>query len=430
MYKFSFYKLISIDRAQISDLDFHDKYIIYKGNHLNCSESREEYNAYKNNVKDSFYFWLYEENHIYVPTYKLTSICRELQQYLPKEKVPLKEISLASHFDFYDGYFVYLGQHYEYKWSKFRYNAFKKLTDIPQVVRSYPYFLYIDKLKDKLEECDIKTNKTDIKPYFSEKIMQIGVEPNIRIEMSGDFSFLKKAYQSLPKSFVRNFIDKGCDLNLLPLYILNLNTENITEGVATKIKCVTTKSFYHKLFGKQNIPDLKVKELLVDMEQESSVKNFVDAVQSSMYFSPITIDGEFVNFNLKIDFEELVQVGGSALKEKCAFKSATSSLLIDLIHNKILLFPGNKRRTGILFTYNTDYWQILAYFLYSFFSSTCRYKRSYLPLSILKEIGIKQMTKIYRYDDTSYVSGKWLPIYNKKNTIKRKYIIEKNKILT
>lgn len=77
--------------------------------------------------------------------------------------------------------------------------------------------LLLSPLLDELERCEKQTSHKDIKAYFSEKDMQLGVNGDcLRVETSGNFQFLRHSYQYLPNGFVRDYIDKGCDLNELP----------------------------------------------------------------------------------------------------------------------------------------------------------------------------------------------------------------------
>ena len=405
------------------NLDFRDEYILFEDVRINCKKSKRHFNSVKNRTNECIRLQLFSSEQIFVSNVTLRRICQLLDNlYYGNKEIQKNQIS-ASSIDFYDGYLLYNGKRIDCNKSRFKYNAFKKLSQMPN-----PHYLeendllLLNDLLDKLREYDELTSAPTIKAYFSEKIMQLGPNYGLRVEMSGDFSFLRYSYKMLPESFVREYIDKGCDLNELPLYILHVNSESVEHVITPVLNTFNQINAYEYLFEVGNLPDRKINELLIQMKEETAKKTFIKTMQRSMIFSPVTIDSAFVGFTIKILFDEWVQNGGSSMKENCSFKPEKSNLLVDLKHQKILMRSNSKKRSAILFHYATSNWQMVVYFLLSYYSSECRYKRSYLPLSILKAIGINRITKVYKTGNiNSYISGNWFAISNKCNKIQQRY---------
>ena len=422
----SSYQLSKTKDVPVKSLDFRDEYIMMGTVRINCKASKMCYNFVKHQTKECISLQLFSPGQIFVSNITLRRICQMLDDLYYGRTASQKDLIPASLIDFYDGYIMYNGRRIDCKRSKFKYNSFKKLSQMPNPhYRDGDDFLMLNALLDALKECDELTSSSTIKAYFSEKVMQLGPNNGLRIDMAGDFSFLRYSYKKLPGNFVRRYIDKGCDLNELPLYILHVNSESIERVITPVLDTFMQVTAYDYLFGKDNLPDKKLNELFCEMRKESVRKKFIEKIQTSMLFSPVTIDHTFYGFTINIKFDEWVQNGGSSMKENCSFKPVSSKILVDLKQKKILLLSESKNRSVLLFGYKTNNWQMVTYFLISYFSSECRYKRSILPLSILNAIGINKITKAYRTaEDNCYISGNWFAIMNRNSKIQQRYYNE------
>lgn len=426
-------KIINIDnealkktrRINVKELVFHDGYIIVRSLRVECDSSRSIYNLVKHKIDKDFEVQLFSPAELFINIVLLRRICQELDDiYKNRYNDKHNENELPAYLiDFYDGYYVYDGIKTDYSESRLKYNAFKRLPNLPNAhIRLRDKSLTFLPLMKKLQEYAELTDAPDIKAYFSEKFMQIGPNKGLRIETSGNFKFLQESYKYLPDSFVRNYIDNGNDLNELPLYIFNIDSVKMGEVIHSNLDRVEWVSSYDQLFGADNLPDSKLEELINRMKSDDAITSFIQLVQNSLVYTPVAIDGKNHSFTIKIDFTEIVQRSGHGLSAKCRFKSEPASLLINPTDNSFMLLSGNTKRSAIIFKGEYEKWQIIAFFLYSYYSSDCRYKRLYLPISLLNKLGLVGAYRAYRikaYD--SFVKGKWFVVRHITNNIQNTY---------
>ena len=187
--------------------------------------------------------------------------------------------------------------------------------------------------------------------------------------------------------------------------------------------------YYPQLLEIDNIPDVLLGKLVVSMKLKSNIERFVKLLQSSMLFTPTHIDSEFHGYTINLQFMEKVQNGGNSLKDKCSFRQEAASLLLELKDKKIMLLSKNRHRSSIVFEYKTEQWQTVLYFLYSFYSSDCRYKRSYPPISLLREFGVMIMRRAYKTEiENRFVTRDWFLIKNKRSQMQLLYSKEAYRI--
>lgn len=423
--------LWKVEEVQVKELDFHDGFIMRDNVKIYCRYSKNIYNFIKYKTDAVLELSLFDKSSVYISNMSLRRICGLLDDiYNGKNTIDHNAIN-ASLLDFYDGYIVYDGKMIEEKRSKFMYNAFKKLDGMPLVTKTLERgILLLSPLLDELERCEKQTSHKNIKAYFSEKVMQLGVNGDcLRVETSGNFQFLRHSYQYLPNGFVRDYIDKGCDLNELPLYILQVNSENMENMINEVMDGLSWDGYYPQLLEIDNIPDVLLGKLVVSMKLKSNIERFVKLLQSSMLFTPTHIDSEFHGYTINLQFMEKVQNGGSSLKDKCSFRQEAASLLLELKDKKIMLLSKNRHRSSIVFEYKTEQWQTVLYFLYSFYSSDCRYKRSYPPISLLSEFGVMIMRRAYKTEiENRFVTRDWFLIKNKRSQMQLLYSKEAYRI--
>ena len=205
-------------------------------------------------------------------------------------------------------------------------------------------------------------------------------------------------------------------------YSIPTNAEVISKYLLSDLLQISS---YDYLLGKGNLPDKLLVKLIKGMREESRKKEFKKTILSPELLTPIDIDGSPFDFAINIKLEEAVQNGGSSLSSHCSFKQETAHLLVDAKQQEIMLLSENRKRSSLLFAYNTSDWMSIAYFLYSFYSSDCRFKRSVLPFPTLRKLGVYRIGRAYRaYTENCFIRGQWFPIQNKRNQIQKRFQIE------
>lgn len=138
------------------------------------------------------------------------------------------------------------------------------------------------------------------------------------------------------------------------------------------------------------------------------------------------VNGDRLLSNYSIAIDEKVQNGGNGMTKLCSFVTKKSIMYIDIYKQSIVLMTSPK--TLIVFSYNGT-WCSLSYFLYSYYKSECRYKRSYLPLDILSILGVTRIFKAYKIDrncqnieGSCFVATDWFVATDKSNMKQRQFL--------
>ena len=185
-------------------------------------------------------------------------------------------------------------------------------------------------------------------------------------------------------------------------------TKRIVNQVYVKLCSIINKQINDRcmtsLFGYESIVNECLSGLLNQI-------NDVDCIQ--LWFSDkifeesrsFIIDGDRLSSKFSIAIDEKVQNGGNGMTKRCSFVTKESNMYIDIHKQCVVLMTSPK--SLIVFVYN-GLWCALSYFLYSYYTSECRYKRSYLPLDILSSLGVTKLYKAYMLErNCQYVEVKW-----------------------
>lgn len=201
-------------------------------------------------------------------------------------------------------------------------------------------------------------------------------------------------------------------------------SKRIANQVYVKLCSIIYKEFNDRcmtsLFGYGSIVYECLSELINQI-------NDVDCIQ--LWFSnkileesrSFIINGDRLLSNYSIVIDEKVQNGGNGMTKRCSFVTIKSNMYIDIYKQYIVLMTSPK--TLIVFVYNGS-WYALSYFLYSYYISECRYKRSYLPIDILSSLGMTKIYKAYLMErNVQYVAGNWF-VATEISNIKKKYFLK------
>lgn len=320
---------------------------------------------------------------------------------------------------FFDGYYIDDGEIYDMPTSKKRYNSYKQLKFInPKIDLNNCTNIY--NIIRILADIDRVYTANRITAAFSHFTLRIGSNDfSITYETIEDYSHLRRLGFTNKEFFYKQFIEQGIDLNLLPAYIERLNTENLQANLENKIYSLKTDKFYNKIFGEGNLADkILLEDFMPKLQDNNKIFSFIKAIHASWADKPITINNIHIPIHLIIDFEELLQTKGHFNSNNCVFRKAKSKIMIDNKESRIIiLFKIRKGHILYLFTTNKENLEVLAYFLFSYFSSECRLKRSIPPLNILSQFGVIKMQKAYRTKITNNYTIKenWFAINNPKD---------------
>ena len=185
-------------------------------------------------------------------------------------------------------------------------------------------------------------------------------------------------------------------------------TKRIVNQVYVKLCSIINKQINDRcmtsLFGYESIVNECLSGLLNQI-------NDVDCIQ--LWFSDkifeesrsFIIDGDRLSSKFSIAIDEKVQNGGNGRTKRCSFVTKESNMYIDIHKQCVVLMTSPK--SLIVFVYN-GLWCALSYFLYSYYTSECMYKRSYFPLDILSSLGVTKLYKAYILErNCQYVEVKW-----------------------
>ncbi len=315
---------------------------------------------------------------------------------LKHSKLHSKGFSIL-HITFFDGYYVKDGEKYDLPASKKRFNSYKQLRLItPDINFSICRNIY--QVIRFLEEIDKIYTTKNIAVGFSNYTFKIGSNDfSITFETKENFSSLRKL-NFANKHFYKEFIEQGIDLNLLPYYIRKLNTENLESNLESNISELKIERFYSRIFGNDNLADkILLENFMPKLKDKECISSFIKAIHTSWADKPITINNLHIPIHLIIDFEELLQTKGHFNSSNCVFRKIESKIMIDNQGSRIIiLFKIRKGHILYLFTSNKENLEVLAYFLFLYYSSECRLKRSMPPLNILSQFGVTKMQKAYR----------------------------------
>ncbi len=333
---------------------------------------------------------------------------------LKYSKACSKEFSILD-ITFFDGYYVKDGERYDLPSSKKRFNSYKHLKLITPDI-NFTVCRNIYQVIRFLEKIDGIYTAKNIAVGFSNYTFRIGSNDfSITFKTKEDFSSLRKL-NFTNKYFYKEFIEQGIDLNLLPYYIRKLNTENLESNLEKHISDLKIKRFYNKIFGNDNLADkILVEDFLPKLQDKNNISSFIKAIHTSWADQPITINNLYIPIHLIIDFEELLQTKGHFNSNNCVFRKAESKIMIDNQESRIIiLFKIRKGHILYLFTSNKENLEVLAYFLFLYYSSECRLKRSMPPLNILSQFGVTKMQKAYRtkIKNNYATKDKWFVINN------------------
>ncbi len=316
---------------------------------------------------------------------------------------------------FFDGYYIDAGERYDMPTSSKRYNSYKDLKFVtPRIDLNNCTNIY--QVVKILADIDRIYTAKKITAAFSHYTLRIGSNDfSITYETIEDYSNLRKLHFTNNEVFYKQFIGQGLDLNLLPGYIERLNTENLQANLE-KISSLRIEKFYHKIFGDDNLADkILLENFIPKLKDKDYIFSFIKAIHSSWVDKPIKIDGCHTPIHLIIDFKELQQVKGYFNSLNCVFREMKSKIMIDNQENRVMiLLKIRKGHILYLFTTYKENLEILSYFLFLYYSSECRLKRSMPPLNILSQFGVMKMQKAYRTKiDNNYVTkDKWFAINN------------------
>ena len=183
------------------------------------------------------------------------------------------------------------------------------------------------------------------------------------------------------KKWMPNFMNSAIDNNGANVVDFHKEylcySKRIANQVYVKLCSIIYKEFNDRcmtsLFGYGSIVYECLSELLNQI-------NDVDCIQlwsSNILFEDsrtFIVNGDRLLFNYSIAIDEKVQNGGNGMTKRCSFVTKKSNMYIDIYNKYIVLMTSHN--TLIVFSYNGT-WCALSYFLYSYYKSECRYKRSF-----------------------------------------------------
>lgn len=184
-----------------------------------------------------------------------------------------------------------------------------------------------------------------------------------------------------------------------------ISTQNIIEELVELIR----KQIYSNIFGEENIVDKKLRDFTEELVNEERILNFIShEIEESTEF---VIDEKEIDCSISYPMQELSQTGNGQ-KENCGFKPYDAKLLISKDEHTLYIRSAMSKSMMVFEVENGCAFQT-AYFLYSFFSSDCRYKRSLPPLQLLKNLGVQKMRKAYSTGiENNYYLYHWIYIRN------------------